>query len=120
MPGGKRKLKQLFSGCVQVGIDGIANTQSLAGSIGFATTGCANTAVMNACVIAEVTIDGLNSCDILLGSVWGMSACFLFNGELLAGDGQASIVYRYSGCGSSVDPRTGTTGGTLRYIALGI
>ena len=120
MPGGKRKLKQVFTGCVQVGISGIANLQVLAGSVGFATTGCANTADMNACIIAEVDITALNPCDILLGSVWGMSGCFLFNGELLAGDGQASIVYRYSGCGSSADPRTGTTGGTLRYIAFEI
>lgn len=118
MPGGKRRLKQLFSGCVQVGIDGIAIRQSLAGSVGFATTGCADTTPMNACAVAEVTIEGLTPCEMLLGSVWGMTACFLFKGELLAGDGQASLVYRYSGCGSSVDPLTGTTGGTLRYIAL--
>ena len=116
MPGGKRRLKQLFSGCVQVGITGIATKQSLAGSVGFATTGCSDETLMNACSVAEVTIDGLNPCDILLGSVWGMSGCFLFNGELLAGDGQASIVYRYSGCSSSADPWTGT----LRYIALEI
>ena len=116
MPGGKRKLKQLFSGCVQVGTEGIANLQVLAGSIGFATTGCADSTVMNACVVAEVTIDNLNPCDIMLGSAWGMSGCFLFNGELLAGDGQASIVYRYSGCGSSADAKTGT----LLYIAFEI
>ena len=120
MTGGKRKLKQVFSGCVQVGITGIANLQVLSGSVGFATTGCDDESLMNACSVAEITIDDLNPCDILLGSVWGMSGCFLFNGELFAGDGQASLVYRYSGCGSSADPRAGTTGGTLRYIAFEI
>ncbi len=118
MTGGKRRLKQIFSACLQAGDDGTAMQQSLAGSVGFATAGCADTAVQGACTVAEVTITSLNPCDILLGAVWGMSACFMFKGELLAGDGQASIVYRYSGCGSSVDARPGTTGGTLRYIAL--
>ena len=120
MPGGKRKLKQLFTSQAQIGAVGIPAKQILTGSVGFATTGCADTAVTNACSVAQVTIANLNSCDVMIGSVYGMSACFMFNGEILAGDGQASIVYRYAGCGASVDPRAGTTGGTLRYIAFEI
>ena len=118
MPGGKRRLKQLFTAGMQIGATGINTTQILSGSVAFATSGCAATAVDNACLIAEVTISDLNSCDIMLGSVWGMSGCFMFNGEILAGDGQASLVYRYAGCGASVDART--AGGTLRYIAFQI
>lgn len=118
MPGGKRRLKQLFVGQLQQGADGTALTKMMAGSVGFATAGCANTTVHNACLVAEVTITDLSSCAIMVGNVEGMSACFRFQGEVMAGDGQASVVYRYSGCSSSVDPRTGTTGGTLRWIAF--
>ena len=120
MPAGKRKLKQLFVGGMQIGKTGINHTQLLTGSVGFATTGCANTAAWNACSVAEVAITNLGACDIVVGTVWGMSACYMYNHEILAGDGQASIVYRYAGCSSSVDARAGTNGGTLRYIALTI
>jgi hypothetical protein len=117
MPGGKRRLKQVLVGGLQVGADGTNLTEIISGSVGFATSGCADTTVQTACLVAEVTIDGLNSCAIMLANAEGMSACYRYDG-VLAGDGQASVVYRYSGCGASVDPRTGTTGGTLRYIAF--
>ncbi|MHA2063204.1 MAG: hypothetical protein ACXABY_02365 [Candidatus Thorarchaeota archaeon] len=118
MPGGKRRLKQLFVGQMQSGANGTAINKIMTGSVGFATAGCADTQVHNACAVAEVTIANLSPCAMMLGNVEGMSACFRFQGEVIAGDGQASLVYRYSGCGASVDPRTGATGGTLRYIAF--
>ena len=116
MPGGKRRLKQLFTGGMKIGATGINSKKILSGSVSFATTGCADTTVTNACSVAEATITNLGPCDIMLGTVWGMSACFMFNGEVLAGDGQASIVYRYAGCGGSADSSTAT----LRYIAFQI
>jgi hypothetical protein len=118
MPGGKRKLKQLFTSRMQMGAEGTEIAKIMSGSVGFATAGCAATAVHNACSVAEVTIANLSPCAMIVGTVQGMSACFRFQGEVIAGDGQASVVYRYAGCGASVDPRTGTTGGTLRYIAF--
>ena len=114
MPGGKRKLKQLFTTGMQIGANGVNIKQILTGSVGFATTGCASTTVDNACMVAEATITNLSACDMIIGSVWGMSACLMYNGEIRAGAGQASIVYRYAGCGASVDSYTGT----LRYIAF--
>jgi hypothetical protein len=117
MPGGKRKLKQLFTSRMQMGANGTTVTKIMTGSVGFATAGCADTAVHTACIVAEVTISNLSSCAMMLGTAEDMSACFRYDG-VLAGDGQASIVYRYSGCGASVDARPGTTGGTLRYIAF--
>lgn len=115
MTGGKRKLAQLFTGQMQIGGAGISTKQILSGSVLFSTTGCADTAVTNACSVAEVTIENLNPCDVMLGTVWGMSACFMFNGEVLAGDGQASVVYRYAGSGASADSATTAL---LRYIAF--
>ncbi|MHA2062948.1 MAG: hypothetical protein ACXABY_01060 [Candidatus Thorarchaeota archaeon] len=117
MPGGKRRLKQLFTGNMQVGGDGTSISEVLSGSVAFATAGCAGTAVHGACSVAEVTIAGLNSCAIMIANAEDMSACFTFSG-VLAGDGQASVVYRYSGCGASADARA--SGGVLRYIAFGL
>jgi hypothetical protein len=118
MPGGKRKLAQLFTSRTKTGVDGDWISEVKAGSIAFATAGCAGTQVHNACAVAEVTISGLSACSLMIGNVEGMSACFRFQGEVLAGDGQASLVYRYAGCGASADARA--SGGTLRYIAFNI
>ena len=121
MPGGKRKLAQLFTSQMQVDGSGTIVKRMLSGSVGFATAGLDEAAAdMGACYIAEVTIANMSPCDMLMGTVWGMSACYKFNGELMAGDGQASIVYRFIGSpvSGSVDPRTGATGGTFRYIAF--
>ena len=116
MPGGKRRLKNLFTTGIQVGANGTAAAQILVGSAVFATAGCAATLDTGACVVAEVTISNLVAQDYIVGSVSAMSACWRFNGELMAGTGKASLVYRYSGCAASVD--AATIGGTLRYIAI--
>lgn len=121
MAAGKRKLKQLFTTGMQVGSEGTGYcSQLLTGSVGFATAACDGAAVSThaTCGVAEVKIANLGACDIVVGNVYGMSACLMYNHEILAGDGQASIVYRYSGSGEVVDARATTTGGTLRYIAL--
>ncbi len=122
MPAGKRRLKQLFTTGMQIGtVDTTAyNSQLLTGSVGFATAGCDGAAVSvhSTCGVVEVTIANLASDDIIVGNVYGMSACLQYNHEILAGDGQASVVLRYAGSGQVATARTGTTGGTLRYIAL--
>ena len=59
MPAGKRKLKQLFTGGMQVGKAGTGYcSQLLSGSVGFATAGCDGAAVSvhSTCGVAEVTI----------------------------------------------------------------
>ena len=119
MPGGKRKLKQLFTSGMQVGNSGNETfvTEIIAGSVGFATAGCADTAVSGACSVAEVTITGLSPCSMMIGNAEDMSACFTYS-AVIAGDGQASVVYRYAGCGASVDARA--SGGVLRFIAFGV
>ena len=118
MPGGKRKLAQLFTSKVKTGANGTWINQILSGSVAFDTAGLDEAAAdMGACYIAEVTITNMSPCDMLMGTVWGMSACYKFNGELLAGDGQASIVYRFVGSpvSGSVDANSN---GLLRYINL--
>lgn len=124
MPAGKRTLKQLFTTGMQIGtVDTTAySSQLLTGSVGFATTGCVgdDTSIHGGCGVAEVTIANLGACDVIVGTVYGMSACLMYNHEIRAGAGQASIVIRYAGCAASVDARPGTTGGTLRYIAFTI
>lgn len=116
MPGGKRKLKQLFTSQMQMGADGTAITEIMTGSATIATAGCAGTQVHGACAVAEVTISNLTACSMMVGQLTGMSACFRFDGEIIPGAGTASVVYRYSGCGASADARA--SGGTLRYIAF--
>ena len=117
MPGGKQRLKHLFTTGIQVGADGTAAAQILTGSVSFATPGCAVSTTTGACVVTEVTIANLAAQDYIVGSVSAMSGCFQFQGEIMAGDGQASLVYRFGGgCPASVDARA--VGGTLRYIAI--
>jgi len=116
MPGGKRKLKQLFTSQMQMGANGTAVSQILAGSVAF-TGGVwpgGGDTVTGSPVTVEVTISNLAEGDVILGSVSAISACTDFRGEILAGTGQASLILRYAGSGASVDPYTGT----LRYIAF--
>lgn len=122
MPAGKRTLKQLFTTGMQIGtFDTTAySSQLLTGSVGFATAGCDGAAVSvhSTCGVTEITIANLGACDVIVGNVYGMSGCLMYNHEILAGDGQASVVYRYAGSGEVVTARAGTTGGTLRFIAF--
>lgn len=124
MPAGKRKLKQLFTTGMQIGtVDTKAySSQLLTGSVGFATGACVGdeAGVHNACGVVEVTIANLGACDIIVGNVYGMSGCLMYNHEIRAGDGQASIVLRYAGSGEVATARADATGGTLRYIAFTI
>ena len=124
MPAGKRTLKQLFTTGMQIGtVDTTAySSQLLTGSVGFATAACdgADVSVHSTCGVVEVAITNLGACDVIVGNVYGMSGCLMYNHEIRAGDGQASIVLRYAGSGQVVTARTGTTGGTLRYIAFSI
>lgn len=121
MPGGKERLNSLFTTRLQLGADGTDSVlQILTGSAtivgGAGVSGCATTNI-NSCVTGEITVENLNPCDMLFVNVWGPTACLVYNGEALAGDGQASLVMRYTGCEVSMDP--GWTG-TARYIAFQI
>ena len=124
MPGGKERLNSLFTTRLQLGATGTDSvTQILSGSATI-TGGCGVSACgarigggINSCVIGEITISDLNPCDMLFVNVWEPTACLVYNGEALAGDGQASIVMRYAG--SSVSMDSGWSG-TARYIAFQI
>lgn len=123
MPGGKERLNSLFTTRLQLGADGTDSvTQILSGSAtivgGLGKSACeARVTGINSCVIGEITVANLNPCDMLFVNVWGPTACLVYNGEALAGDGQASIVMRYSGSNVSMDSGWG---GTARYIAFQI
>ena len=123
MPGGKQKLNQLFTSRLEVSESGVGTvlTQILSGSATI-TGGCGVSACgaridggLNSCVIGEITVSDLNPCDMMIATVWGTTACLMYKGEVLAGDGQASIVMRYAGCSVSMD--SGWSG-TARYIAF--
>ena len=121
MPGGKERLNSLFTSRLQLGADGTDSiTQILSGSAtisgGAGISACATTN-KNACVVGEITVENLNPCDMLFATVWGTTACLSYKGEVVAGDGQASIVLRYNG--SSVSMDSGWAG-TARYIAFKI
>ena len=119
MPGGKRKLAQLFTSRTKTGANGTWLTKVMSGSVGFAVVGAAmDAADSNACTIVEVTISNLSSCAMMFGNVTGLSACLRDGPQLIAGDGQASIVLRmnaspYSG---SMDGRA--SGAVLRWVAF--
>lgn len=121
MPGGKRKLAQLFTSQMKIDGDGTTLKRILSGSVGFATPACTlEGAGGGTCVVSEVTIANLSSCDMLFANAEGLSACLRFD-HVLAGDGQASIITRtFSACatGDGLDARTGSGGGVLRYIAF--
>lgn len=121
MPGGKERLNSLFTTRLQLGANGTDSVlQILTGSAtivgGAGVSACATTSI-NSCVIGEITIENLNPCDMLFVNVWGPTACLVYNGEALAGDGQASLVMRYTGSNASMDPGWA---GTARYIAFQI
>lgn len=117
MPGGKRKLKQLFVGQIQSGASGTAITQILAGSVSFTGPVFAGGAssVSGSKETAELTITSLDACSVMLYSVSGLSAC-VSTGEILAGAGTASLIFEYSGSGASTDPYSGV----VRYISISV
>ena len=121
MPGGKRRLKQLIVGYLQLGANGTELEKMMSGSVGFATPACDLVGdSADACIIAEVTIANLSSCAMIVGNVEDLSACLRFD-NVIAGDGQASIVLRTNSASTNsgaLDARTGVSGGTLRYIAF--
>ena len=123
MPGGKERLNSLFTTRLQLGANGTDSvTQILSGSAtiigGAGKSACEGRDTgLNSCVIGEITVENLNPCDMLFINVWGPTACLVYNGEALAGDGQASIVMRYTGCDASMDAGWS---GTARYIAFQI
>ena len=70
MPGGKRKLAQLFTSQMKIDGSGTTIKRMLAGSVAFATPGCAVEGQdANACVICEATIANLTADDAIVGSV---------------------------------------------------
>ena len=116
MPGGKRRLKQLFVGRTQTGANGTAITKILTGSVGISVSGQVVAAGnFNACFITEATIANLSACAMIIGNVEGLSACLIYRG-ILAGAGTASVVLGLSASNSSgsIDPRSAV----LRYIAF--
>ena len=123
MPGGKERLNSLFTTRLQLGADGTDSVLQILSGSATITGGAGKSACelrvsgINSCVIGEITVANLNSCDMLVVNVWGPTACLMYNGEALAGDGQASIVMRYTGSSVSMDSGWG---GTARYIAFQI
>ncbi len=124
MPGGKQKLKALFTSRLQVGAVGtdsvlqiLSGSATIVGGDGISACGARIDGGINACVIGEITVSDLNPCDMMFAAVWGTTACLMYKGEIIAGDGQASIVMRYTGCEVSMDAGWA---GTARYIAFQI
>ena len=119
MPGGKRKLAQLFTSRVKTGAVGDWITKVKSGSVAFATSGQLQAGIeTGTCYISEATITDLSACSMIIGTVEGLSASLQFDG-IIAGAGTASIVLRLrsaSTVSGSVDPRP--TGQILRYIAF--
>ena len=123
MPGGKERLNSLFTTRLQLGADGtdsilqiLTGSATITGGAGVSACAAVGAGIM-ACVIGEITVENLNPCDMLIANVWGHTACLVYNGEALAGDGQASIVMRYAGSNASMDAGWS---GTARYIAFQI
>lgn len=116
MPGGKDRLKQVFTSGEQIGANGTFHDQILAGSVSATVAGFAGTSSPST-ETSEVTIANLGACDILLAQadLTGLSACVVLQAAL-AGAGQASLVWRYSGSGASMDGFTAT----VRYIGVGL
>ncbi|MHA2135265.1 MAG: hypothetical protein ACW99J_15500 [Candidatus Thorarchaeota archaeon] len=117
MPGGKRRLTQLFVGRTKIGANGTQLTQILSGSVSVAgpvyaggASGNSGSAETKALTIANL---GAND-QIMLAISSGLSACVAFNGEVSAGAGSATMTFRYAGSGASVDPYTCV----VRYIAF--
>ena len=117
MPGGKRRLTQLFVGRFQSGANGTELTQILSGSVSIAGPVFAGGASggSGSPETVALTIANLIANDQVVASISsGLSACVLYNGEVSAGAGSATMTLRYAGSGASVDPYTLV----VRYIAF--
>ncbi len=123
MPGGKERLNTFITSRLQVGVNGTDSILQILSGSATITGGAGKSACelrdlgINSCVIGEITVANLNPCDMLFANVWGPTACLVYSGEALAGDGQASLVMRYTGSNASMDSGWG---GTARYIAFQI
>ena len=120
MPGGKRRLAQLFTSKTKTGEDGTWIDKIMTGSVAFATSGQVVDAVeTGACYISEATIANLSACSMIFGVAEGLSASLRYDG-VIAGAGTASIVLRLLNAstltGASIDPRP--SGQILRYVAF--
>ncbi len=116
MTGGKRKLAQLFTSEMKIDGSGTTLKRILAGSATIAISGSLTDAAdTGACAVTEVTIANLSPCDMLFGSVEGLSACVTY-GHVIAGDGQASVVTHYAA--SIASGSMDGANATLRYIAF--
>jgi hypothetical protein len=102
MPGGKRRLKQVLTGGLQVGAVGDYFDQILSGSVSVSVPGFAGT-VSPSTETVEVTLANLGASDRLAVTPdIDMSACAIIH-SVRAGAGQASMVFRYAGSGASMD-----------------
>ncbi len=117
MPGGKRRLAQLFTSRTKTGVNGNWIGQVLSGSVSVSGPVYAGGASSNSgsAETVALTIANLVANDqVVLSISSGLSACVLYNGEVSAGAGSATMTLRYAGSGASVDPYTVVA----RYIAF--
>ena len=113
MPGGKRRLKGLFTGGLQVGTDGTYAKQILAGSATVEVGSIGTVAGSNVCEV--VTITGLTASHVIVANMISGNACTMLR-KIQAGAGQASLTWGYI-AGSGLGAASQTTS-TFQYIAV--
>ena len=107
MPGGKMRLKGLFTGGLQVGSDGDYAKQVMSGSVSF-ECGSIGAGLEGSTVCEVVTILGLTASHILVAQVTSGNTCTILR-QSVAGAGQASFHFSYLGaCGGSAASQTTT------------
>jgi hypothetical protein len=113
MPGGKRRLKGVYTGGLQVGSGGTYAKQILAGS---ATVEVGSIGLVAGSTVCEVvTISGLTASHIIVADMITGNACTVLR-RIVAGAGQASLHWAYI-AGSGLEAASQTTS-TFQYIAV--
>ena len=115
MPGGKLRLKGLFTGGQQVGGTGTYVKHVLAGSVVVEAPSINQSVIAGSSASVFATISGLTASHIMVARVVTGNACTVL-GKVLSGAGSANFTFQsVAGCGAGLASQTTTT---INYLAF--